>query len=273
MPVRKAATTFNVPRSSLNDRIQGWVLHGSKSSPEKMLTSDDEKLAKYLIFASNQEYGKSKEIIIFMATSIAKKRTKIIQGNCLSEKWWRGFLNRHPELSLRASQNFGLVRTLITRPLIEAFYKRLLDTMTQNQYGGNLTDKPHLIFNCDESGFEFNAINKIVAAARGAKHVPRISKGQHEKVTVLACSSAAGNSLPPMFIYKSLSGRLPNGVKEGAPEGTLFVAQKSGWIDKDLYLQWFKELFLRPIPSERPVLLIMDGHKSHVTEDLILTAA
>ena len=145
--------------------------------------------------------------------------------------------------------------------------------MTQNQYGGNLTDKPHLIFNCDESGFELDAINKIVAAARGAKHVPRISKGQHEKITVMACSSAAGNSLPPMFIYKSLSGRLPNGVKEGAPEGTLFVAQKSGWIDKDLYLQWFKELFLRPIPSERPVLLIMDGHKSHVTEDLILTAA
>jgi len=87
MPVRKAATTFNVPRSSLNDRIQGWVLHGSKSSPEKMLTSDDEKLAKYLIFASNQEYGKSKEIIIFMATSIAKKRNKNIQGDCLSEKW------------------------------------------------------------------------------------------------------------------------------------------------------------------------------------------
>ncbi|KAK3747130.1 hypothetical protein QZH41_004409 [Actinostola sp. cb2023] len=181
MPVRKAATTFNVPRSSLNDRIQGRVLHGSKSSPEKMLTSDEEKLAKYLIFASNQGYGKSKEIILFMATSIAKKRTKNIQGNCLSEKWWRGFLNRHPELSLRASQNFGLVRTLITRPLIKAFYKRLLDTMTQNQYGGNLTDKPHLIFNCDESGFEFNAINKIVAAARGATHVPRISKGQHEK--------------------------------------------------------------------------------------------
>ncbi|KAK3727232.1 hypothetical protein QZH41_006992 [Actinostola sp. cb2023] len=172
-------------------------------------------LAKYLIFASNQGYGKSKEIILFMATSIAKKRNKTIQGNCLSEKWWRGFLNRHPELSMRASQNFGLVRTLITRPLIEAFYKRLLDTMTQNQYGGNLTDKPHLIFNCDESGFEFDAINKIVAAARGAKHVPRISKGQHETITVMACSSAAGNSLPPMFIYKSLSGRVPNGVKEG----------------------------------------------------------
>jgi len=39
-----------------------------------MLTSDEEdKLAQYLIYASNQGYGKRQEIIMFMATSIAKK--------------------------------------------------------------------------------------------------------------------------------------------------------------------------------------------------------
>ena len=111
-----------------------------------------------------------------------------------------------------------------------------------------------------------------MAAGRGAKHVPRVSKGQHEKVTVLACSSAAGNSLPPMLIYKSQSGRIPYGVQEGAPTNTLFTGQKSGWIDKDLYLKWFKELFLKHIPEERPVLLLIDGHKAHVTQDVIETA-
>ena len=116
-------------------------------------------------------------------------------------------------------------------------------------------------------------LNKIVAAAKGMKHVPRISKGQHEKVIVLACATAAGNSLPPMFIFKSPSGRIPNGVQEGAPPGTLFTVQKSGWIDKDLYLKWFDELFLKSIPAERPVLLIVDGHKAHVTEDVIKLAA
>lgn len=145
--------------------------------------------------------------------------------------------------------------------------------MNENAFHGSLLEKPHLIFNCNESGFEFDAINKIVAAARGAKHIPRVSKGQHEKVTVLACASAAGNSLPPMFIYKSLSGRVPNGVQEGAPAGTLFTAQKSGWIDKDLYHKWFTELFLKEIPAERPVLLLVDGHKAHVTQEVILTAA
>jgi len=123
-----------------------------------------------------------------------------------------------------------------------------------------LTNRPSF-FNCDESGFAFDAINKIVAAAKGVKHVPQISRGQHAKVTVLACASASGSTIPPLFIYKNKSGRVPNTVREDAPAGTLFAAQKPGWIDKVIYLKWVKELFLPSIPSERPVMLIVDGHK------------
>ena len=75
-----------------------------------------------------------------------------------------------------------------------------------------------------------------------------------------------------MFIYKGLSGRVPNGVQEGAPAGTLFTAEKSGWIDKDLYLKWFIELLLKQIPQERPVLLLVDRHKAHVTQEVIEAA-
>lgn len=41
------------------------------------------------------------------------------------------------------------------------------------------------------------------------------------------------------------SGCLPNGVQEGAPTGMLFSVQKSDWIDKDLYLRWVNEVFLK----------------------------
>lgn len=59
---------------------------------------------------------------------------------------------------------------------------------------------------------------------------------------------------PPMFIYKSVHAckwaHAPNGVQEGAPAGMLFTAQKSDWIDKDLYLRWVNEVFLKQIPEE-----------------------
>lgn len=91
-------------------------------------------------------------------------------------------------------------------------------------------------------------------------------------VTVLACASAAGNTLPPMFIFKNQSGRVPNGVQEGAPSWTLYTIQKAGWIDKDLYFKWFCEVFLKHIPAECPALLLVDGHKAHVTIDVIQAA-
>ncbi len=107
-----------------------------------------------------------------------------------------------------------------------------------------------------------------MAAVRGAKHDPRISKEQHE-VTVVACASATGNILPSVFIFKKLNSRVCNRVQEGAPAGSLFVAQKSGWIDKDMFMKWSKEVFLKFIPSKRPALLIIYGHKAHVTLDVI----
>ena len=41
-----------------------------------------------------------------------------------------------------------------------------------------------------------------------------------------------------------------------------------GWINDGLFLQWFK-FFLASIPPARPVLLIMDGHGTHMSIELI----
>ena len=60
----------------------------------------------------------------------------------------------------------------------------------------------------------------------------------------------------------------PANFREGAITHTLFVNSSNGWINSDLFLQWFG-FFLQHIPPTRPVLLIMDGHGSHMSIDLI----
>lgn len=116
-----------------------------------------------------------------MATQMAIKEGEKVKGHSLSDKWWRNFLKQHPEVSMPCTQNFSLVRTSLTRSTIETFYKQLFEMITENDHGSLLL-KPHLIFNCDESGFEVDAINKIVAAARGTEHVPKVSNSQHERL-------------------------------------------------------------------------------------------
>lgn len=52
----------------------------------------------------------------------------------------------------------------------------------------------------------------------------------------------------------------------GGPDDTVYAKSDSGWIDSELFYQWFKKVF--PVP-ERPLLLLVDRHKSHLTLDLI----
>ena len=47
-----------------------------------------------------------------------------------------------------------------------------------------------------------------------------------------------------------------------------FASSESGWINTELYIQWFK-FFLDTIPCSRLVLLIQDGQSSHVSIELI----
>ena len=49
---------------------------------------------------------------------------------------------------------------------------------------------------------------------------------------------------------------------------TLFGVSETGWINSQLYVDWFK-FFIQNIPSNIPVLLIQDGHHSHVSIELI----
>ena len=43
----------------------------------------------------------------------------------------------------------------------------------------------------------------------------------------------------------------------------------SGWIDSELFLSWMNKAFLKHCGSQRPVLLFVDGHASHITLDVI----
>jgi len=57
-------------------------------------------------------------------------------------------------------------------------------------------------------------------------------------------------------------------MKEDSIPGTLFKNSESGWINGVLHIEWFK-FFLQHIPPVHPVLLLQDGHASHISIDLI----
>ncbi len=110
--------------------------------------------------------------------------------------------------------------------------------------------------------------NKEKAVARkGTKNSYCQSYGTSEHITLLCCASAAGIPHPPMIIY---SKSFPGGqYRFEGPEDALYARSESGWIDTDLFLAWLRKIFLQYVVAERPVLLLTDGHKTHITIDVI----
>lgn len=52
----------------------------------------------------------------------------------------------------------------------------------------------------------------------------------------------------------------------------LHTVSDNGWMDSDRFLDWFERHFLPNPPEERPVVLIFDGHASHMNRRLYLKA-
>ena len=51
---------------------------------------------------------------------------------------------------------------------------------------------------------------------------------------------------------------------DGAPPGSIYACHQSGWIQTNIFCQWFDHItkFVKPTEAE-PVILIIDGHHSH----------
>ena len=93
------------------------------------------------------------------------------------------------------------------------------------------------------------------------------SAGKGKTHTLLACVSASGLVIAPFMVYPRKQ-PVPKKLREGAYPNTVFHVSDNGWITKYLFFEWFK-MFAQMIPPSRPVLLVLDGHGSHITIDVI----
>ena len=54
---------------------------------------------------------------------------------------------------------------------------------------------------------------------------------------------------------------------EGSVHGAYMGRSQSGWMDSELFNGWLRNHFSKKIPPARPVVLLLDGHSSHINLD------
>ena len=170
-------------------------------------------------------------------------------------KWFRKFLTRHPQLSLRNPEPTRIARAAgFNKPSVHRFYDILEPIIDKYKFDATT------IFNMDETSLSTVQKPGKIIAVKGKHQVgSTVSAERGTNVTCARCVSAHGYFLPPFLIFKRK--RLRDDLQEGASPGTAFAVQDKRWMYRELWLDNFMKN-VKP-SKEAPVLLILDGHISH----------
>ena len=91
--IRRAALDFNVPKSTLSDRISGRVQEGVMSGPHKYLSDEEElELEKFLILCGSMGYPKTRYEVL----SLVQRKLDLLPLNrTVTHGWWESYVKRH----------------------------------------------------------------------------------------------------------------------------------------------------------------------------------
>ena len=265
MSIRRASEVYGVPRTTLQDRVSGKISLSAKSGHRLLTDEEESRLAEFLVGCASIGYAKSRKEVLAIVQQILDAQNANVE---VTKGWWDSYLKRHPKLTLRHAEPISYARAVATNPDV---FHRYFDLLEETLLENGLTDRPAQIFNCDETGMPLTHKPGKVVAGVGQKHPYSIAGGNKSQITVLACASAAGYSIPPMVVFDRKS--LNPDMAVGEVPGTFYGLSNSGWMDSELFEEWFKNHFLLHAPPVRPILLLLDGHSSHYQLELLRIAS
>ncbi|CAF1416242.1 unnamed protein product [Adineta ricciae] len=276
--IRDAANNYHVPYTTLNSHVNYFVLYDEPGRPTKFSELEEKYLeeaalalqVKFFLITNiydillPKNWGRPLMIDEFleMAKEYAASLNKshLFSSGTPSYDWFRSFLHRHKNLILKKSRPLEKKRASVTMVQVDAWFDILSRVIREN----DLLNRPGQIFNCDETGLSDRISYSKVLVRRRTSNAYRTQGGTDGKsyTSVMFCASATGFLLPPFVIYKSK--RLFQEWCTGGPTDTGYSNSDNGWINHQLFYEWFDQIFLKHTKDlPRPLVLIADGLSSH----------
>lgn len=272
--LKAACTSYDVPYSTVRDRVNGRVSRrDSRPSNMKLTQLEESMLIEWILSMENRGLPVRLDSIRQMANLLLQKRSKIGPhippvGKC----WASNFVQRHDCLQTKYTRKYDYQRAKCEDPIILRAWFRLIQNIIA-KYGILLED----IYNFDETGFQMGVIataNVITGSERAGRPVC-IQPGNREWVTAIESICADGTSIPPMVIFEGKV-HISNWYIETLPTDWVIGVSEKGWTNDELGLLWLTNVFEKHTKDRTKGvyrLLILDGHGSHSTPEFDMFCA
>lgn len=271
--IRAASRIYGVPKSTIQDRISGRIPEGPrKMGPNTVLNMREEKrLVKWMTDLTKCGFPRKPDDLLNTVQNITREenRKTPFKDYRPGKTWYAAFLKRHPELSLRTPQGISKGRAIVTEESIRLWF-RDLESYLESQNASDVLLDPKRVFNCDETSFSMCPKTGKVIAPVGWKNVYTIQPGnEKETITVLFTFSADGDTVTPMVVFPHV--RPPKEITDSVPDSWFLGRSETGWMRSETFFEYIANGFNQWLTDNeipRPVVLFLDGHKSHLTMEL-----
>lgn len=175
-----------------------------------------------------------------------------------------GYLKRHPKISVRTPEATSLSRaTSFNKANVGVFFNNMSAVLEKYKF------EPGDIYNVDETALTTVHKPAKILAEKNVKQVGSATSAERGTlVTLVGCVNAQGGFVPPFMIWPRV--HFKQAMLQGTPPGSSGAAHQSGWMNKVIFLEWLQH-FTKHVKCtpERPVLLLMDNHCSHIAISVI----
>nr|CAH7753587.1 unnamed protein product [Callosobruchus chinensis] len=270
---RTAEKKYGIPKSTLEFKLK-HPGHKETLGPSPVLTLEEEALLVSWI-RDNASKGfprKANDLKNSVQRFLfANPRPNQFKDNRPGEGWVKGFLKRHPEISKRTSEGVTSASACVSEQDIRNWFTNIREYIKQKSLQKVLEDSSR-IFNSDESGFQICPSTGKVFAMKGSKNVYSVERSSaKENITVLFTFSADGTICVPMVVYPYQ--RIPEKIAKNINPKWGVARSDNGWMTSETFYQYIANIFhphLKENGVKLPVILFLDGHKSHLNYQLSL---
>uniref|UniRef100_A0A2A4IUA5 Zinc finger PHD-type domain-containing protein n=1 Tax=Heliothis virescens TaxID=7102 RepID=A0A2A4IUA5_HELVI len=274
--IRKTSIKYGIDRSTIRryklneEKLNKFEEKNSQYKESQIFAVSEEKLlVAYLLSCSKMHYGLTRKQAMQLAFDFATVNSKKFpdswsRNHAAGKDWFRGFLSRNPEVSLRTPEATSLSRaTSFNKKNVNDFFTNLKTVREKYNF------EAQSIYNCDETGCTTVQTCPKVIASKKSKQVGQVTSADRgTTVTLCFAVNAIGNVIPPFFIFPRVRYQ-EHFVSEG-PEGSSGDAYPSGWMTTKSFVKFLEHFAKYSHASENNrVLLILDNHESHVSIDAI----
>lgn len=268
---REVESKYGVPKSTIEFKLK-HPGHRDTCGPATILRENEEQsLEKWILELARKGFPRKKEDIQSSVQRFLRDnpRANPFNNNRPGDGWFRAFLRRHPAIVQRTSEAVSSASACVSEANIRKWFQEIKSYIDERKLTDVIQD-PCRVFNGDETGFQICPKTGKVYAQKGSKNVYTVDQGpSKECITVMFTFSASGETCVPMIVYPYK--RIPDKIARSINPEWGIGRSDSGWMTAETFYEYIANVFYPYLVKNNillPVILFVDGHKSHLSYEL-----